>query len=97
MLFSGRRALLGTKLDSFFLVPGNLEFPLVCFDDVPLSLGLPNDPCFLHVGDMLFGSENFLSFPRLSQSNFFISISAAESGDIWESGFLPHWYHPFWL
>ena len=51
----------------------------------------------LHLGDHCLGSENFLSFPRLSQSNFFISISAAESGDIWGPGFLPHWYHPFWL
>ena len=95
MFFSGRRALLGTEWDSYFLVPGNLEFPLVCFrvfcvPGVFRILGL-------HLGDHCLGSENFLSFPRLSQSNFFISISAAESGDIWGPGFLPHWYHPFWL
>jgi len=31
MFFSGRRALLGTEWNSYFLVSGNLEFPLVCF------------------------------------------------------------------
>ena len=60
MFFSGRRALLGTEWDSYFLVPGNLEFPLVCFrvfcvPGVFRILGL-------HLGDHCLGSENFFPF-----------------------------------
>ena len=95
MFFSGRRALLGTEWDSYFLVPGNLEFPLVCFRVFCVPGVFQDSWVTLRRSLLGFRKFSFLSAPFSIELLYF--NLAAGFGDIWGPGFLPHWYHPFWL